>query len=108
MSGVINKFSLQFELAWKLLKEALAYEGESVALSGSPRDILKAAFATYDFVDEDIWLEMLKSRNDVSHIYNGDAARALVDRIINDYLPAFETLKEGLDQQYADTLFISR
>lgn len=44
ISGVINKFALQFELAWKLLKETLAYEGNAVAASGSPREVLKAAF----------------------------------------------------------------
>ena len=57
MSGVTNKFALQFELAWKLLKETLAYEGVAAAASGSPREILKAAFATYDFIDGDLWLE---------------------------------------------------
>lgn len=71
MSGVTNKFALQFELAWKLLKETLAYEGVAAAASGSPREILKAAFATYDFIDGDLWLEMLKTRNDLSHIYDG-------------------------------------
>lgn len=76
MSGVTNKFALQFELAWKLLQETLAYEGVAAAASGSPREILKAAFATYDFIDGDLWLEMLKTRNDLSHIYDGDAARA--------------------------------
>ena len=42
-SGVIDKFSLQFELGWKLLKELLAYEGDRTAATGSPRDIIKAA-----------------------------------------------------------------
>ena len=55
MSGVTNKFALQFELAWKLLKETLAYEGVAAAASGSPRESLKAAFATYDFIDGDLW-----------------------------------------------------
>lgn len=50
-SGVIDKFSMQFELGWKLLKKLLAYEGESIAATGSPRDIIKAAFATFAFVD---------------------------------------------------------
>ena len=40
MSGVTNKFALQFELAWKLLKETLAYEGVAAAASGSPRENL--------------------------------------------------------------------
>lgn len=105
MGGVTSKFALQFELAWKLLKETLAYEGVAAAASGSPREILKAAFVTYDFLEEDIWLEMLKTRNDLSHIYDGAAARETVDRIVETYTPAFQKLKEGLDSLYQDVLF---
>lgn len=43
LGGVIDKFSLQFELGWKLLKALLAYEGSSVAATGSPRDILQGS-----------------------------------------------------------------
>lgn len=105
LSGVTNKFSLQLELSWKLLKETLAYEGNAAAASGSPREILKAAFSTYEFLDEDIWLEMLKSRNDLAHIYNGEAMHTMVDRIINAYIPEFETLEKHLTQLYGETLF---
>ena len=83
----------------------LAYEGVAAAASGSPREILKAAFATYDFIDGDLWLEMLKTRNDLSHIYDGDAARAMVDRIVEAYIPEFRTLKAGLDELYEGVLF---
>ena len=40
-SGIIDKFELQFELGWKLFKALLAYEGDPVSASGSPRDVLK-------------------------------------------------------------------
>ena len=29
ISGIIDKFSLQFELSWKVLKELLRYEGKA-------------------------------------------------------------------------------
>lgn len=105
VSGIINKFALQFELAWKLMKETLAYEGDMAAASGSPREVLKAAFAAYDFIDEDLWLEMLKARNELSHIYDGDAAAKMVNRIIGAYIPQFVAVREGLDELYADVLF---
>ena len=37
ISGIIDKFFIQFELGWKVLKELLKYEGKSIANSGSPR-----------------------------------------------------------------------
>lgn len=107
VSGIINKYALQFELSWKLLKETLAYEGIALAGSGSPREVLKAAFAVYDFIDEAVWLEMLKARNDLAHIYDGEAARAMVECIIQVFVPAFTQLERGLDELYEDVLFSS-
>ncbi len=105
MSGIASKFALQFELTWKLLKECLAYEGSAAAAFGSPREVLKAAFATYDFIDADVWLEMLKARNDLMHIYDGEAARQLAERIIASYIPAFDAVETGLRELHGDMLF---
>ena len=41
ISGIIDKFSIQFELGWKVLKELLTYEGIDAAKTGSPREIIK-------------------------------------------------------------------
>ena len=104
ISGIIDKFFLQFELSWKVLKEVLRYEGENAANSGSPREILKAAYEVYDFIDEDIWLDMLKSRNDRTHIYDGDAAKRLVNDILYRYIPEFVNLRENIAKQYEEVL----
>ncbi|MGK4255314.1 HI0074 family nucleotidyltransferase substrate-binding subunit [Bifidobacterium pullorum] len=103
-SGIIDKFELQFELGWKLLKALLLYEGDPVAASGSPRDTLKTAYQYYDFMDEALWLRMLRDRNDSAHIYDGEKARRLVDTIINDYLPEFNRLEHGLVHRYGKLL----
>ncbi len=58
--GIIARFSLQFELGWKLLKELMKYEGDRVAATGSPREIIKAAYAYYDWMDEENWSHMLR------------------------------------------------
>lgn len=100
ISGIIDKFFLQFELSWKVLKELLSYEGRSVAKPGSPREILKAAYATYDYIDEDIWLEMLRARNDMTHIYNGEAARQMVKVILEKYIPVFVEMRERIEKDY--------
>lgn len=104
-SGIINKFSLQFELSWKLLKFLLEYEGDSVSATGSPRAIIKSAFRFYGFIDEDAWLAMLSDRNMITHIYDSEHALKLISRILECYIPAFEELKQGLLSQYGDTLY---
>ena len=52
LSGIIDKFAMQFELSWKLLRKTLEYEGRLDAATGSPRGIIKAAYDAYDFIDE--------------------------------------------------------
>lgn len=99
--GVIDKFFMQFELGWKLLKELLSYEGIAQAATGSPREIIKSAYKYYDFIDEDLWLSMLRDRNNTAHIYDGAAADVLVKQIIEIYIPEFKKLEKSIDERYA-------
>ena len=104
ISGIIDKFFVQFELGWKVLKELLRYEGKSIAASGSPREILKSAYQMYDFLSEDIWLSMLKDRNDMTHIYDGEAAGRLAGKILKEYIPEFQKLRAQILLRYKDIL----
>lgn len=102
--GVISKFSLQFDRSWKLMKELLKYEGDKTAATGSPREIIKAAYAYYDWMDEEIWLQMLRDRNDTAHIYDAALAKRLVATIIDRYIPEFERMGSNVAARYADIL----
>ena len=104
ISGIINKFYIQFELAWKVLKELLRYEGDRVANTGSPREILKASYAIYEFIDEEIWLAMLKDRNSMTHVYDGNEAKELVKRILDKYIPTFCLLQGEIEKRYQDII----
>lgn len=103
-SGIRNKFFLQLDLSCKVLKELLQYEGKSIGSTGSPRSIIKAAYSVWDFIDEELWLEMLKARNDLSHMYNEAAARDLVENILNKYIGEFQKLRVCLQEQYGEML----
>lgn len=104
ISGIIDKYFIQFELGWKVLKELMRYEGKVVGATGSPREIIKAAYSCYDFMEEEIWLSMLKDRNDLSHIYDEERAKELLDRILKEYIPEFQRLFMGLQDMYGDEL----
>lgn len=104
ISGIIDKFSIQFELGWKVMKELLKYEGRREASTGSPREIVKSAYAVFDFMDEEIWLSMLKTRNNLAHIYDGNEAKRLVSVIIAEYIPEFIRMKEYICRSYDDIL----
>lgn len=102
VSGIIYKFYIQFELGWKVLKELLRYEGANQAATGSPREIIKTAYAYFDFIEENIWLEMLRDRNDTTHIYNEEAAQKLVEKILHRYIAVFVTLEQHIRERYED------
>ena len=103
MSGILSQFSMQFELGWKVLKRLSEYEGMSKGM-GSPRGVIKAAYQYLDFMNEDVWLSMLKDRNDTAHLYDGAAALALADRVITDYIPEFQRMRTAIEARYGTEL----
>lgn len=82
----------------------MRYEGSSIANTGSPREIIKAAYAIYEFIDEEIWLSMLKERNNMTHIYDGNEAKVLVGKIIDQYIPTFCLMKEEIESRYQNII----
>lgn len=100
VSGIIDKFFVQFELGWKMLKELLVYEGVAAAASGSPRAIVKEAYKIYDFIDAEVWLEMLEQRNDLTHIYDGGRAKELAEKVINRYVTEFQKVEKAIKNLY--------
>ena len=104
ISGIIDKFFIQFELGWKILKELLRYEGVAAAVTGSPREIIKEAYKYYPCMEEDVWLSMLSQRNNMAHLYDGEAARELMQAVIERYIPAFQKLQESISSRYGEVL----
>lgn len=103
-SGIVDKFSLQSELGWKLFKDLLRYEGVANAASESPRDIVKAAHRYFEFVDEEAWLNMLRDRNTIAHVYDAQRLQELLSRILGKYIAVFQDLEEAVASHYADEL----
>ena len=64
--GTIQRFEITIELFWKTLQRAIRYEGMKVE---TPRESLKEAFRIGWLHDEQVWLDMLDSRNTTSHQY---------------------------------------
>lgn len=64
--GTIHRFEMTIELFWKTLQRAIQYEGTKVTTS---RESLREAFRIGWLNEEQIWLDMLDSRNTTSHEY---------------------------------------
>ena len=74
--------------------------GYSEGQTGSPKQILKLAYSAGMIQDEEKWLAMLVSRNDVTHSYNEEIALALVRRVQADYIDLLDGLKTELESRW--------
>lgn len=83
--GLVQRFEFTHELSWKLMKAYAEYQGYD-GIGGS-RDATRKAFEMNLIPDGQIWMDMIKSRNEISHNYNGDIASDVVDNILNVFYP---------------------
>ncbi|MCU0401987.1 MAG: nucleotidyltransferase substrate binding protein [Algoriphagus sp.] len=65
--GLIQAFEFTHELAWNVLKDYFAFQGNP-DITGS-RDASSEAFRRGLIEDGEGWMEMIKSRNQSSHTY---------------------------------------
>ena len=102
MTGSVALFEICFEQAWKAMKEILSDQGFSAAKTGSPKQILKMAYSAGMVRDEEKWLAMLASRNEVSHSYNEEVAQTLLRAVQTDYIDLLEELRTELKTNWIE------
>lgn len=93
--GLIQRFEYTHELAWNVMKDFLEQAGNS-NIYGS-RDATRAAFAVGLIPEGEVWMDMIKSRNQTSHTYNEATADAIYAKIIANYFPAFLVFRDTMD-----------
>ena len=89
--GTIHRFEITIELFWKTLRRAVRYEGSN---ADSSRESLKDAFRMGWLHDEQVWLDMLDSRNTTSHEY---LAEELADHNYEDIKRVVPVLRQAFD-----------
>ncbi|MDC7286788.1 nucleotidyltransferase substrate binding protein [Blautia schinkii] len=98
LSGTGAKFSITLDLSWKVMKDIIIqHYNITDFVSGSPREVMRKAFKT-QLIEGDIWLEMLKVRNELAHDYDGDIIKAGCKKIAGCYLDKFYEFQECVDK----------
>lgn len=86
LSGTSAKFSITFDLAWKVMKDILIQHYAITGfVTGSPRDVLKQSFQA-KLITGDEWIDMLKIRNQLTHDYDGVIVKEHCQTIIHVYI----------------------
>lgn len=101
ISGTGAKFSITFDLAWKVMKDILIQHYAIIGfVTGSPKDVLREAFKA-NLIDDDDWMEMLKVRNELTHDYDGAVIISHCKMIVGKYIDLFyefEDVAKGICQ----------
>ena len=96
VDGVIQRFEFTYELAWKVMKSYLEYEGIQDLIS--PRATIKAAYKFGIIEDGDAWIAMMMDRNRTSHIYDEKMALKIYKNIKSDYIKLLESILIKIDK----------
>ena len=84
--GVIQRFEYTFELAWKVLKDKMEYEGLLLDRI-SPKVVIKQAYTSKYIDNIETWIEMINDRHLMSHTYDSLKFQDILKTIASLYLP---------------------
>jgi nucleotidyltransferase substrate binding protein (TIGR01987 family) len=99
--GAIQRFEYTLELAWKTLKDFLEESGLVIS-PVTPRQVLKEAFAAKIVSDGQVWIDMVSTRNLLSHTYDSSVFEEAVAAVETNYLPAMKSLRAYLAARLAE------
>lgn len=99
LDATIQRFEFTFELAWKLMKAVLEYEGIETT---SSRSSIREAWKQHLINDAEKWLDMQVKSNLSFHTYNEETAQGIYRHIKEDYIG----LLQALDQEVRSRLDI--
>ena len=97
LSGTSAKFSITFDLSWKVMKDILVqYYAITNFVAGSPREVLRESFKA-ELIQGDEWMDMLKVRNQLAHDYDGVIVKKYCHIIVDEYIGKFEEFQSKVD-----------
>ena len=95
IEGVVRRFGYTSELSWNVLKDRLEYDGLVLATI-TPRNVIREAYSAKLIEDCDTWMDMLIDRNLMSHTYDFDRFKVVVENIHSRYLKVLNDLYQRL------------
>jgi hypothetical protein len=91
--GTLQRFEFTFELAWKLMKDYLEESG-IIINPITPKQVIKQAFTAKIISDGQVWIDMLLSRNLMSHTYDFIKFEAIAKDVEQKYLTSMKQLEK--------------
>lgn len=94
--GTIQRFEFTHELAWRVMKDYLEFEGFT-NLTGS-RSPIRQAFNSGLISNGQVWMDMIESRNRTVHAYQQDILEREYEAITKKYFPQIEAFQKKMQE----------
>lgn len=91
--GLIQRFEFTHELAWKVMKDYLEYQGYS-DIKGS-RDAFRKSLAV-GIIESPLWIDSIQTRNITSHTYDEEISNTVIEKIISVYFPLMKQFESTM------------
>ena len=88
-------------MSWKIIKLYLEDLG---IICKNPRDCFKQAKINNLTENENMWMEMIDTRNELVHEYSSEFSREIFDKIKTDYVNILEDLYNNIKERLKDDL----
>ena len=93
LSGTSAKFSITFDLSWKVMKDILIqYYAITGFVTISPREVLRESYKA-NLISDDAWMDMLKVRNELAYDYDCEIVKTHCNTIVEKYIDLFYEFK---------------
>ena len=99
LDATIQRFEFCFELAWKLMKVVLEYEGIEVS---SPRSSIREGWKAGLIDDAETWLDMQEKRNLSTHTYDESTALEVYRLIKEKYVALLVAWDEEVQRRLSE------
>lgn len=98
LSGTSAKFSITFDLSWKVMKDILVqYYAITGFVAGSPREVLRESYKA-NLISDEAWMNMLKVRNELAHDYDCEIVKEHCNTIVQKYIDLFYEFENTVKQ----------
>ncbi|WP_119395675.1 nucleotidyltransferase substrate binding protein [Salinibius halmophilus] len=92
--GILQRFEFTHELAWKVLKDYLEFEGHQ-NITGS-RSAVRLAFNVGLVEEGQTWMDMIESRNRTVHAYDESVLVTELAKVRNAYAKCFNQFEQKM------------
>ena len=93
--GMIQRFEVCMELAWKTIKDYLEHQN-TVFSQVTPNAVIREAVIAKLIDDGEGWMMALDARNKMSHTYDFKKFETVLEEVVARYLQCFGQLYEVL------------